>query len=355
MIPGHILYVPTLGIRSSEMLAVEKSLVATKNNLKPCIILAPWYSSYNLENSIKRFEKAYPQRPYFLDIEKNYQSTNPDRHALIEMRGLFDPANGYKNWIDFIAAYQNVHPCIQCEGQNTAQIQQQIQAVKALGRAYCMRIDIQNFPKNIKDIIAAFKNETDYTVILEGGLVEEPLTLMSNFSGIISNQLSALKPDIPVVISCTSFPSDFGKMVGITDIIFTNRQLVSQLTGRKRIIYGDWGSTRPRQLDSGFFNRPLSRIDYPAKDSWHIARNKKAGWDYELAAQATINSLNWQGNLGIWGEDMIKQTAQNQALGIYSPIKNVASRVNIHIHRQAFYYKNDLTTIEVEDDYEDTV
>ncbi len=355
MIPPDINYVPTLGIRPSEMNAVEYLPGATKDKLKPCIILAPWFNSYDLGKSIERFEKAYPKRYYFLDIDRVYPLENLDRPIIHEMKGLLDPANGYKNWIDFIKDYPNVHPCIQYQDHNINQIQQQISAIKALERPYCLRINIENIPQNINNIIQAFTNETNYTIILEGGWVKDPLTLITELSGFITNQLSTLKQDIPIVISCTSFPKEFSSMVGITDITFTNRQLISQLTGRDRIVYGDWGSTRPRQQDNSFFNRPLSRIDYPAKDSWFIARNKKADWDYQAAAKEIVKIPNWHGSLGIWGEDMIKRTVQNQSLGINTPLKNVASRINIHLHRQAFYLKNDtdLTNIDLEDDFED--
>ena len=356
MIPEHTLYVPTLRIRPSEMKAVEYSFDATKDNLKPCILLVPWANSY--DKAIKRFEKAYPQRPYFLDIEKDYQPANPEGQALKEMNFLLDPANQYKNWIDFITAYRNVHPCIQCEGQNTAQIQQQIRAVKALERSYCLRIDVQNIPPNINDIIAAFAPETDYTVILEGGWTNNPLNLMPSFNSIISVQLNALNQNIPIVISCTSFLKSFTKISGVQPTIFENRQLVNQLATshtNRRIVYGDWGSSRPRVYTGGGGHPIPPRIDYPAKDAWHIARNKGKNWDYHAAAKEIIKIPDWHGNLNIWGEGRIKLTAQNQALGINTLQKNTTSRINIHLHLQAFYYRNDLTGIPIEDDYKDTV
>ncbi len=358
MIPPHIHYVPTLGIRPSEMNAVEYSLGATKDNLKPCIILAPWFNSYDLGKSITRFEKAYPKRDYFLDIDRVYSLENLDKPIVHEMKGLLDPANGYKNWIDFIKAHKNIHPCIQYEGLNTNQIKQQIRAVKALNRPYCLRISIENIARNINNIIPAFENETNYTIILEGGWVEDVLTLVVNFSSIISNQLNTLNQNIPIVISCTSFPKEFSSISGVQQTIFNNRNLVNQLNinnPNNKIIYGDWGSTRPRQQDNAFFNRPLSRIDYPVKNSWYIARNKTASWDYHIAAKEIIKNPAWLGNLGIWGEDMIKRTAQKQSLGIDTPIKNVASRINIHLHRQAFHSTNDtdLTNIDLEEDFVD--
>ena len=354
MIPDTINYVPTLGIRPSEMNAVEYLPGLTKDNFMPCILLAPWVGSTYLKNSIERFEKAYPEKQYFLDIDRVYSNESSERPAINEMKDLLVPAGGYKNWINFIEEYPNAYPCIQYQGQDANQIRQQILAIKELNRPYCLRINIENIAQNINNIISAFATETGYTIILEGGWVEEPLTLMSNFSGIILTQLNTLDQSVPIVISCTSFPKAFTTMVGISDITFTNRQLVSQLTGRDRIVYGDWGSARPREAQLGG-RRTEPRIDYPAKDLWHIARNKGEEWTYQDAAKAIVKAQNWHGDLGIWGEEMIKRTVQSQSLGINSPPKSVAARINIHIHRQAFYSKNDtdLTELNLEDDYVD--
>ncbi|MFX8836749.1 hypothetical protein ABTM80_19445, partial [Acinetobacter baumannii] len=75
---------------------------------------------------------------------------------------------------------------------------------------------------------------------------------------------------------------------------------------------------------------------------WCIARNKEEGWDFQGAARAILNSPEWDGNLDIWGEEMIKNTVISPALGIDTPQKNVAARVNIHLHRQAFYGSGNL-------------
>ncbi len=389
MIPPDINYVPTLGIRPSEMNALEYSLGATKNNLKPCALLAPWGVSNSLENSIKRFEKAYPKEPYFLDIDRIYSPKNEDkpspkdinkflqteggyknwidkvyppkyldRPAQKTMKSLLDPKNGYENWINFIGNHQKVHPCIQCEEQDVHQIQQQIKAVKELKRPYCLRIDVQKHYPNMKDIIAAFAKEENYTIILEGGLVSDILTLTDKFSGFISTQLNTLNQSVPIVISYTSFPTGFVTISGIQPTIFENRLLVETLRNKilNRIVYGDWGSARPRDNRSGGNREPIpARIDYPTKEAWYIARNKEAGWNYQMAAKEIVKIPDWHGSLGIWGEDMIKRTVQNQSLGIDTPRKNVASRINIHLHRQAFYLKNDfdLTNIDLEDDFID--
>jgi hypothetical protein len=136
---------------------------------------------------------------------------------------------------------------------------------------------------------------------------------------------------------------------------FSNRQLVNQIarrSNRARILYGDWGSTRPREL-GGFANRPLDRVDYPSDEAWYISRNREDKWDFRDAALAVVNSSAWDGGLFIWGEEMIENTTINPELGIDTPQKNIAVRVNIHLHRQAFYGQIRLAPEALEEDWQD--
>ena len=100
--------------------------------------------------------------------------------------------------------------------------------------------------------------------------------------------------------------------------------------------------------------RPADRVDYPTEDSWYIARNGPNNWNFKDAAQEIVRQEGvWHGELDIWGEEMIRQTAVNLNLGINSAQKNVASRVNIHLHRQAFYHEPEVSGIDFDEDWED--
>lgn len=196
----------------------------------------------------------------------------------------------------------------------------------------------------------------DFAVLLDGGWVRDPLLLMTQVDGMIRNSLSELNATVPIIVSCTSISQFFTDVEGLTHTEFSNRELVDQLianNNRRTIIYGDWGSTRPRTY--GIASRPLPRIDYPTRQSWIFARNKAKGWDFDDAAKEIVESDVWKKNygLGVWGEQMIEQTCINPALGINSPQKNVASRVNIHLHRQAFYDIANFVDLNLDEDWED--
>lgn len=351
-------YVPTLAIRASEMNGLEFLPGATKDRMTPCILLAPWANSNTLDRAIDRVERAFPNRSYFLDIDRDYQFTNLESAPQQELVRLMAPGGAYSNWVDFVAHREWVWPCIQSRGQNEAELRQQIEAIQALERPYCMRIVRDRFPSNVEEIVSAFAagGTADFAIILEGGWTRDPLSLAVWFDGFIAESLREIDAEVPVVLSCTSMPKMFSAFSGVTQVPFSNRQLVDQISrqsNRTSVIYGDWGSTRPRE-ESGFANRPLDRIDYPTDGAWYIARNKDEEWDFETAAKELIeNSGVWNGNLNIWGEEMIYQTTINEEIGIDTPQKNVAARVNIHLHRQAFHGQEGLDGMKFDEPWED--
>lgn len=56
----------------------------------------------------------------------------------------------------------------------------------------------------------------------------------------------------------------------------------------------------------------------------------------------------------VWGEEMIQSTSITEKIGINTPQKNVAARVNLHLHLQAWFNQEDeLIDKEFEDEWAD--
>jgi hypothetical protein len=352
-------YVPTLAVRASEMTGLEFLPGATKDRMTPCFLLAPWANSNSLSRTITRIERAFLNRDYFLDLDRDYHVNNDQNVAQQEYAALLDPAGSYANWVQFVSTVEHAMPCIQTHGLDAAGIRAQIQAVQELGRTYCFRILRDPRTANLDEIVAAINatGAADFAIILEGGWVSDPLQLSAWFDGLMQNALAQIDPVVPVVCSCTSMPKLFtGFSSDEPSVVqFSNRALVDQIarrSNRARVLYGDWGSTRPRE-PGGFANRPLDRVDYPSDTAWYIARNREDEWDFRDAALAVVNSDAWDGGLNIWGEEMIQNTTINPELGIDTPQKNVAVRVNIHLHRQAFFGQARPAPQALEEDWED--
>jgi len=352
-------YVPTLAVRPSEMNGLELLPGAAKDRMMPCFLLAPWMASNSLENTIKRIERAFPNRNYFLDIDQDYRASNTQNMAQQEFEELKNSDHAHINWINFVKKSEKIIPCLQTRGLREPQIRDQIEGFQNLGRAYCTRILKDYSSDNLVNIVGALSSTgaADFTIILEGGWVNDSLSLAAWFGGIITESLNEINATIPIVVSCTSMPQTFTSFNGDLpySVTFANRELVDQVaknTNRQRIYYGDWGSTRPRQ-ESGMSSRPLPRVDYPTDKSWLIARNKEAGWTFRNAALAIIRSPDWNGQLGIWGEEMIFNTTINESLGIDTSQKNVASRVNIHLYRQSFFGQPNPVPAALDEDWQD--
>lgn len=342
MLPAGVNYVPTLAIRASEMNGLEQLPGLTKDRMRPLFLLAPWTTASTLAKAVERAEKAFPDRRYFLDLDRDYAITNPEADAQAELLELLSPHDSYAKWWEFVAGYPYACPCLQLRDQDAGGIRTQIGRAQEMGREFCLRIVLPRFPPNLAEAVDVLNavGTADFTVILEGGWTSDPLSLTAQFSGLIGGALGDLDAQVPIVVSCTSMPKGFEDIEGQKPIPFSNRTLVGQIArdhNRRRIVYGDWGSTRPRE-PSGHKQRPYDRIDFPTGNSWIIARNRRKSWDFQKAAEEIVDrSGEWNGGLNVWGTIMILQTKANPAFGINTPQKNVAARVNIHLHRQAFF------------------
>ncbi len=351
-------YIPTLPTRPSEMKGLEFLPGANKNRITPCFLLSPWLSSKFLERTIQKIEAAFPSRPYFLDIDLNYQTTNLEVEAQRQFVDLLNPEKEFNNWVNFIANYKFAWPVIQLRDQNKAQIIRQIEKFQQLDKKYCLRILSQNIPKNLEQIIEAFNEQgaADYVIILEGGWIKNPLLLAVSFTNTIKQYLIKIESKIPIAISCTSMPKNYGGYEGIEKIPFTNRDLIDRVANQSNlsdVLYADWASTRPREIRMGG-SQPINRIDYPTDNAWYVARNKKKNWNFEEAATELIENDIWSGELGIWGEEMIIDTALGLESGINTYQKNSASRINIHLYLQSLLEsKEEFDSMPSEDEWED--
>lgn len=339
------------------MKALELLPKETKDRIFPCFLLAPWVNSNRLKNTIKHFEKSYAKSQYFLDIDRDYKSINSDSESQIEFLNLQKPSNCFQNWVEFVRENKWIVPCVQFHGQSEKEITKQIKQFQELGRDYCVRIERSRFPSNLDEILEVLKVQqtADFYILLEAGWARNPLTLQAWFDGIIAKFLQNL--DVPVIVSTTAMPKQFSSIEGFEIVPNKSRELFERIQTRwgnqARLIFGDWGSTRPRE-PSSFASRPLPRIDYPLVQEWCIARNKFEEWTYQEAAIEIMNQTkHWVGNLNIWGEDMIKVTVNSEELGVNSPSRNVAARVNIHLHLQAWQGGPDIRGVNFEEDWVD--
>lgn len=352
-------YVPTLSIRASEMNGLERLPAATKDRLQPVFLLAPWPNAGELSRATDRIQKAFPHRPFFLDIDRDYLVTNDEAFAQQQWMDLQDPSGNYSNWVGFIETIPLASPCIQVLHQTRAQLVDQILMYQGMGRTFAFRLELNRLPVNIDDVTAAINEvgSADYAVIVDAGWLADTQPARLRVGNLIRTQLANIDANVPVVVSYTTIPKGYANVEGVDFAPFDNRLFVDelkQLTNRQRIIYGDWGSTRPRTHERS--GPPKPRVDLAVRNGWLSARNKDEDWGFRDAAAAILESNEWKqqiDGLGIWGEVMIRQTAVNPSLGINSASKNVSARVNIHLHIQSFFNDGDIRGIDLDETWED--
>lgn len=351
-------YVPTLAVRPSEMNGLEQLPGLSKDRMRPVFLLAPWATANSLAKAISRVEKAYSNRGYVLDLDRDYEIPTPSRGPQRELRMLLDPRNCFENWWVFVSEHSNIQPCLQLSQQTIDCIQTQISYAQQLQREFCVRVELKRLPNNLSDVVAALNavGTSDYFIVIDGGWTTNPESLATPVLRLINGVFEDINAEIPIVVSSTSMLGNFQEIINSEEVRFGNRKLVREITAnsnRRYIVYGDWGSTRPRE-PSSHRQRPLSRIDYPTPNGCVIARNGEERWTFKDAAEEVVhNSGLWNGNLRVWGENMILQTIINPDFGINTPQKNVASRVNIHLHLQAFFGEPGFEDLDFDEDWED--
>ncbi len=338
-------YLVTLGIRPAELSGLRELPGSTKDRLTPLVLLAPWLATTPLSRALDKFEESYPSRPYFVDVDSYYQINDRPNEAKELWERLAKKPADLDAWWQILSDYRQSNPCLLMAEQSIESAREQIKWARMNNRSFCLRMNFDEaigsgIPTWMPDLVTELAEEgtIDYAIVFEFGWVRDPLQVNSLASGFIKGFFSKVSPEIPVAVSCTSFPRKFTAYDGTKECPFTNRKLIAQLrlaTNHPKIIYADWGTTKPRRY--GHANAPKHRIDYPSDTSWVIARDQDHRVSFQEAAQRIIDNQRWSGNLGIWGEQLIENTADGQAFAIDTMPKMYSARINIHLHRQAYY------------------
>ena len=336
-------YLVTLGVRPAELSGLRELPGATKDRLTPLLLLAPWLATSPLSRALEKFEEAYPARDYFVDVDTYYRSNENINDAKELWARLANVPADVDAWWDLLADFPHAHPCLLMAGRTIEDARAQIVWAREHGRAFCLRVNLDplagaGMPLWMPELVAelAAEGTNDYAVVLEFGWVDDALQVAAVASGYANTFFGVVPPTIPVAISCTSFPKDFTVYDGTSVCNFSNRQLIAlirQGTNHPTIVYGDWGTTKPRSY--GHASRPKNRIDYPSDVAWIIARDNGDEIDFPVAASRIVGSGAWSGSLGIWGEQLIAGTASGEDFAIDTMPKMYAARINIHLHRQA--------------------
>ena len=231
------------------------------------------------------------------------------------------------------------------DGGEAAHLDAQVRHVEALDRGVVVRIEHGVVTNPILLVDKALARFQDVSFFVDAGWSSDILGREMWASGIVE-RVARERPEIELVVSGSSFPMSFADIGDRGINVVEERRLYANLVRRHNsatLIYGDWGSTRPPSDPVPMRNIP--RIDLPTQSQWISFRRDRDlpdDEDYTDIAQRVVTDPEWPANLDIWGTYTIEWTASGEPGAIRSPATAAAARINIHLHRQAYFGSDDV-------------
>lgn len=347
-------YLPLLTVRPAEMRALDELPDRDKDRLLPSFLLRPWGASHHLQSSVDRLFDAYGDRPAIIDLAEHDPPGTP-RPVHEQLAALREQADGFANWCAYVEQHRHFIPTLQLG--NLDEIELQAQRLVGLGRGLAVRFPRGAFAASqlyAQRLVNITEGGEDVIFILDFEKSNAGLLLQeAQAVGFARNIIAAL-PAIHVAVSASSFPESFDgpDNQDIYERRFFNG--IRDIIGAAQLVYSDRGSARAeRQQAGGGVIYP--RIDYALPDNWRFFRapdepNRAAV--YRRLAAAAIGSPIWDAGLRLWGTQMIERTSLGDPDAITSPARATATRINIHLHRQA-YFDNPNAGYDTDEDWSD--
>ncbi|QKR99206.1 hypothetical protein F9288_05725 [Sphingomonas sp. CL5.1] len=340
-------YCPTLYARVAEIKALAQLPAATKDRIFPLIIGRPWPNAKYLTRTWEKIHEALGNRRFALDLDETKRNSGGSRPAAAEFDSLFSSRSGFENYYQAVFDIAEAIPVLRISGGDAAQFDSQAEHIERLDRGLVVRIEhgkVSNPLGLVDQVLGRF---VDLSIFVDAGWSRDILSKEVWVSSIIE-RISRDHPEIEVVVSGSSFPDSFTGIGERGAIPVEERHLFNNLVRRHNaatLIYGDWGSTRPPPPSADQVPmRNVPRIDLPMSSQWisfRRDRDLQDDEDYTDIAQRVVGDPDWPADLNIWGTYTIGWTANGEPGAIRSPATAAAARINIHLHRQAFFGAND--------------
>jgi hypothetical protein len=328
-------YVPIIGVRPSEMQALEELPPHVKIGILPFVVLQPWTTAKEFPSTLAKVVASTAGKPTIVDItDENFAGARRPVHDVFDQ--LRNSEGGYAAWRRFIEENEAFIPAIQLSDPNS--IVPQLHAFKSMGRGVVIRLHEQIFALagNIAQIFKYYPYNSDVYFILDFQRQDKNIL---NKALIATNTCKSIRdhlPDCFVSVSASTFPMSFTDI--IEQEIFERRfyTLVGEQIGYDHHIYCDRASVRAEKQNGGG-GSPAPRIDNALSTKWKFfreAEEEDRDEAYQIAARRATKCPEWI-DLGIWGTEMIKRTVAGEENAIYSPKMSTSARINIHMYMQA--------------------
>lgn len=337
-------YLPILGVRPAELMALTRLPNPDKDALLPIVCLKKWYSSGSLTKSMAQIERAFDQRQIILDLGPLGNGTGAD----LEMAALRNADNAFESWRAYLQDKATCIPTLQTNGADPDSLQRQAALLLELGRGLVVRLPCVRESEAIIASLGGLDCAAQHIlVIIDAGQLapraDIPLIAVTATALVEAAVQSLGAAVLSFAVCASSWPMEFASIDRVTARIdIRERQLhsvVAQSIARAglghAVIYGDYASVFAGQRRQ---SRPTDaqRVDYPTRSRWLFHRREQAD-GFVSAAQAIIADEDWEPELELWGAERIRRAAEGELDGLIYQKDWTAVRINLHMHAQLHF------------------
>ena len=305
---------------------------------------------YPYEKRLERISDIFRDRDVIFDL------TSDDTLSSDEIKELFIPDNGYKNWLNLLQRlnasgnFRSITPCIIIDAEDEHLDDNMATEVNSLTKmfdAVAYRNDI--FDDNCYDDIEIIKdnlNDKRLIVIVDCSFVVQ--ASIADYVKKVKARVTNLRKVVPlgttIVVSATSFPrniSDIGKddydEFKLSEVVLSDELKNNGVS----VEYSDYGSINPIRNDTIVMAHGwVPRIDVALKESVFYYRERRADKNqeycvvYKKVAGKVLADAKFPFDMDTnWGIRQIRSAANGGKPGS-SPSFWISVRMSIHIEQQ---------------------
>jgi hypothetical protein len=374
-------YYPALQCSDGEHIGYQNLPNDDKDRLVPIFELSQRSKALDLQPSIDLIRATTKHRPFIFDLCREPLPAptlpkNPkDPDAALErfqvavkiqtaynaaLAKFLDPSDGFGYWRSVVRTFENAVPTIQFKdaASHSRQILRQAALLSRDGNSIAIRVTQKDDPhifSIIAQIISILESPDRLLIIIDAGYARQNVSKGASFAlnsiAQILNSIDLLEaPLLRAVCMSSSFPKTDHD--GILEIDNRDWALWKEAREAFPFMFGDYGATyrHRRTAFTPFDWRAV--VVLPFEEAWLAYRyanaKDKKGW--VVGAQEVKNDARFLKAPKIWGVGVIQQASINDITDIDSPKAWYGAKVNIHLHQQINFARNNFLNYEDDDD-----
>jgi hypothetical protein len=370
-------YYPALQSSVPELMAYRELSPSTKRRIVPVLELIQRGTSADLNNSITEVRASTGTHPFILDLSKEpapapyrYPGEDPQKverdtesQAAYNnlLSALLNQSDGFSAWRELAESFDNAIPVLQFTDPSIQrrQILRQAALLSHGDQSLAIRITEEHadtLGTLVPQIISILRSPAQLLVIIDCGQRRQRLAQRAQFA---ADTLTQILGDIDIAeqpfVQAVCMSSWYTKpdQQGLHTYEGQDWRLWREARDTFPFAFGDYGAMhRFRRRDTYVPSDWVATVTIPLDEGWraykHANVNDRSGW--VTGAQLLRDEGSIAAAPACWGRDVVSRAANNDINGVDSARFWHASRVNIHITRQADVAYQNITNYGEDDD-----